>query len=66
MSKLFTTFLEIHKFRNGSISEVITLNAPCSGDELKAEPICCLISSVFGSQFGQEQNKDIWPPDSDQ
>ena len=44
------------RFRSGSISEVITLNAPCSGDELKAEPICCLISGVFSSQFGQQRN----------
>jgi hypothetical protein len=29
---------------------------PCSGDERKAEPICCLLSSVFSSQFGQERN----------
>ena len=43
------------KFRNGSISEVITLNTPCSGDERKAEPICCLISGVFSSQFGQNR-----------
>jgi hypothetical protein len=39
---------------NGSISEVITLDTPCSGDERNAEPICCLISSVFSSQFGKE------------
>ena len=42
------------QFRNGSISEVITLDTPCSGDEWKAEPICCLISGVSSSQFGQE------------
>jgi hypothetical protein len=45
-------------FRCGSISEVITLNTPCSGDERKAEPICCLISGVFSSQFGQMRRFD--------
>jgi hypothetical protein len=39
----------------GSISEVITLESPCSVDERKAEVICRLISGVFSSQFGQKQ-----------
>jgi hypothetical protein len=43
----------------GSISEVITLDALCSGDERKAEPICCLISGVFSSQFGQKQPRNM-------
>ncbi len=40
---------------NGSISEYLTLSATCSGDEGKAEPICCLIYSVFSSQFGHKR-----------
>jgi len=47
------------EFRIGSNSEVITLEALCTGDEWKAEPICCLISGVFSSQFGQERSFDI-------
>jgi len=42
-------------FRSGSISELITLDAPGSGDERKAELNCCLIYGVFSSQFGQKQ-----------
>jgi hypothetical protein len=49
-SKLYHT-----NVRFGSFSEVITLDTPCSGDERKAEPICCQISSVFSSQFGHKQ-----------
>jgi hypothetical protein len=45
----------IHLVRKGSISEVITLDTPCSGDVRKAESICCLISCVSSSQFGQER-----------
>ena len=43
-----------HRVRCGSISEVTTLYTPCSGGERKAEPICCLISCVFSSQFGHK------------
>ncbi len=48
----------------GSISEVITLDTPCSGDERKAESICCLISCVFSSQFGHEQQFQSLNPTS--
>ena len=44
------------KFAFGSNSELITLDAPCSGDERKAELICCLIYGVFSSQFGHNRN----------
>jgi hypothetical protein len=37
----------------GSISEVITLDTPCSGIGREAELICSQILSVFSSQFGQ-------------
>jgi hypothetical protein len=42
--------------RCGSISEQITLDTLGSADERKAELICRLISGVFSSQFGHEQN----------
>jgi hypothetical protein len=38
---------------------VVTLDTPCSEDERKAEPICCQITCVFSSQFGQQRLEDI-------
>jgi hypothetical protein len=42
------------KFCSGLNSEIITLESLCSGDERKAVLICCQISGVLSSQFGQE------------
>jgi len=52
-SSQLPTSKSLFEFGFGSSSEVITLEALCTGDEWKAEPICCLIYGVFSSQFGQ-------------
>jgi hypothetical protein len=43
--------------RSGSTAALNTFAAISSGDERKAELICCLISGVFSSQFGHKQLK---------
>ena len=48
----------LFEFGFGSISEIITLESLCSGDERKAVLFCCQISGVFSSQFVQKQNKE--------
>ena len=55
MSRFLATITENPNDRSGSNSEIITLESLCSGDERKAVLICCLISGVFSSQFGQKE-----------
>ncbi len=43
--------------RNGSISEIVTLEFLCSGVERQAELIFTQIVGVFISQFGQSRSQ---------
>ena len=57
MSRLFTTFLEIHKFCNGSEADISTLSDATSASERKAELPEVRKSGELCSRFSHERNK---------